>query len=66
MKTAWLFILVVAALVPAHAGEKEKELCADINGLRICEIPEPPPDLIIKVLPALTDPPSHLFFRAEI
>lgn len=66
MKALGLFAAAVTILAPATAGEKEKELCADINGLRICEIPEPPPDLIIKVLPALADPPSHLFFRAEI
>lgn len=65
MKTLWLLTVVVAALTPVHAGEKEKEPCADVNGLRICEAPAPP-DSLIKLLPLLTDSPSHRFFSAEI
>ena len=65
MKALWLFAIVIVALTPAHAGEKEKELCADVNGLRICEVPARPGSLIT-LLPGLTDPPDHTFFSAEI
>ena len=67
MKALWLFAAaVVVAFAPVHAGEKEKELCDDANGMLICEIPNSPPDSVIKALPKLTDPPDHMFFRAEI
>lgn len=65
MKALWIFAAAVFALTPAHADEEEKEPCAPTNGLRICEVP-PPPDSAIKLLPLLTDSPSHLFFSAEI
>ena len=68
MKALWLFatLTVASCTAPASAEEeKEKEPCADINGLRTCEVP-PPPDSVIKLLPELTDSPSHLFFSTEI
>lgn len=65
MKVLWIFAAAIFALTPAHADEKEEESWAGVNGLRICEVP-PPPDSVIKLLPELTDEPSHRFFSAEI